>query len=145
MVEAKTSSCGRPRTTDISSFLVCVLFLFTVSAVIPKVASGSASCSLDSDCETRLSVKSRCYRGFCTNPFHDGGCLESLVPGWTKKRVCGSDDPPEAVEEGSCRLSPWEDHYMEIRIIGQDWESSWFVSTSPSSDDIDNFLPLLDI
>lgn len=105
-------------------FLLALLFV-SISGV---VSESSYPCQSDSDCQSVVSDNSKCDRGFCTNPYHYGGCLDSLLPEWKKKRVCGSDDPPEAIEQGYCRQSPWNDHYMEIRILGQDWESSWFVS-----------------
>jgi hypothetical protein len=44
---------------------------------------------------------------------------------WTKGRVCGSDDPPEAAQLGYCRNDDPFD-YMELRIHSQNWESVFF-------------------
>jgi hypothetical protein len=62
--------------------------------------------------------------GFCSNPFHQGGCLQQFKPDWTRTRICHSDDPPEALSGGACRLSPID--YLEVRIQSQNWESAFF-------------------
>jgi hypothetical protein len=60
-----------------------------------------------------------------SNRFSDGGCLYQKKKDWTKLRVCGSDDPPEAAQLGYCRDDDPLD-YMELRIHSQNWESVFF-------------------
>ena len=67
---------------------------------------------------------SECVDGFCTNPFHNGGCLKRMMPDWQKTRICNSHDPPSSAENGYCRPSPLD--FMEIRINSGNWESSFF-------------------
>ena len=62
-----------------------------------------------------------------TNPYTDGGCLYQLMPGWTRKRVCTSADPPEFVEMGYCERDSVF-NYPEIRISSQNWESVFFTT-----------------
>lgn len=57
------------------------------------------------------------------NPIQQG-CLYNRLDGWQKKRVCSSDDPPDAAELGICRVP--EIGYPEIRLFGNNWESVWF-------------------
>eukprot|EP00529_Nitzschia_sp_RCC80_P003529 CAMPEP_0113508744 /NCGR_PEP_ID=MMETSP0014_2-20120614/37187_1 /TAXON_ID=2857 /ORGANISM="Nitzschia sp." /LENGTH=1130 /DNA_ID=CAMNT_0000404491 /DNA_START=363 /DNA_END=3755 /DNA_ORIENTATION=+ /assembly_acc=CAM_ASM_000159 len=42
--------------------------------------------------------------GFCQNPMSIGGCLYNYKPGWTKFRVCNSQDSQDAIENGHCIL-----------------------------------------
>lgn len=127
MSRTSIHSVGMSRNRVLTSSLTLQLGLAVFLAFVSLAKSASVACNSDSTCQSGVAEASKCVRGFCSNPFHYGGCLESLQPGWTKKRVCGSDDPPEAIEQGYCRRSPWEEHYMEIRILGQDWETSFFV------------------
>ena len=61
--------------------------------------------------------------GRCTNPFARG-CFYARKSGWDQKRVCNSDDPPDAAELGLCQPSQFdESHYLEVRIVSADWES----------------------
>jgi hypothetical protein len=89
--------------------------------------TASVACSQDEDCVSALREGSKCGAdGLCTNPFHYGGCLANYLPDSFKhtKRVCGSDDPPEAFQNGYCRSPQLE--YMEIRIAIQNWEAAFF-------------------
>jgi hypothetical protein len=58
------------------------------------------------------------------NPFTDGGCLYQRKANWTKKRVCTSNDTPENEKLGYCEPNIFD--YGEIRILSQNWESSFF-------------------
>ena len=49
------------------------------------------------------------------NPLQQG-CLYNYLEGWTKKRVCNSDDPPDAELLGLCRVPKVS--YPEIRLFG---------------------------
>jgi hypothetical protein len=60
-----------------------------------------------------------------SNPFFNGGCLYQRKANWTKLRVCGSEDSPDAAEMGYC-LAATDFEYMEIRIHGQNWEAAIF-------------------
>jgi hypothetical protein len=93
----------------------------------------SVPCLATEECEDLVGVGWECLEGVCSdgnnpnlpaaNPFEQG-CLYQMLPGWNKKRVCNSDDPPGAAESGYCR-KPDIDH-MEIRIFSQNWESAFF-------------------
>ena len=93
---------------------------------------GDVWCTDDDYCERVFREGSKCdlRKGICTNPFHYGGCLQSYMAenddGWVRHpRVCGSDDPVEAVQLGYCHPPPIE-HYMEVRIASENWESAFF-------------------
>ena len=76
-------------------------------------------------CELAVGRGSYCrHDGYCSNPF-ESGCLQQELPGWTKLRVCNSNDPPGAAEQDPplCRTDEFD--YMEIRIAAQNWESSF--------------------
>ena len=55
------------------------------------------------------------------NPYYSG-CLNQKLKGWSKKRVCARDDPPEAV--GVLCREPSFDSYLEIRIATGNWNSA---------------------
>lgn len=105
--------------------LILQVAVFLVLAPSQDVHA-QVSCENDNECEEALRIGSKCIEGQCSNPFYHGGCLKSLLPEWDKVRVCTSDDPPEALANGYCRESPFD--YMEIRILAQNWESSFFES-----------------
>ena len=117
--------CGRQS----RAWLCALLLLLGVAAT-----SASVSCTNDNDCDEILEVDGgKCIEGTCTNPFyHNGGCLSSMLgDDWRLKsgaprRVCGSEDPPEAEELGYCRTSPLDEFYTEVRILVLGWESSYF-------------------
>lgn len=75
------------------------------------------------DCqEQQQPEKTTLLEGAAINPFARG-CLQSKVPGWTKWRVCNSDDDNDAL----CRPSDFP-NYLEVRVKCQDWESVIFGS-----------------
>ncbi|CAB9520220.1 Receptor-type guanylate cyclase gcy [Seminavis robusta] len=82
----------------------------------------SVPCTVSEECEAAVQVGSRCVGGMCTNPFYNGGCLKTMLPGWNRTRICSSQDPLEAEELGYCRHSPMD--YMEVRMGSGSWESS---------------------
>jgi len=57
------------------------------------------------------------------NPY-TSGCLHNSLPGWTKKRVCNSDDPIDAAASGLCREP--EITQLEIRIMVFNWDTTYF-------------------
>jgi hypothetical protein len=57
------------------------------------------------------------------NPF-ETGCLVNALPERVKKRVCNSEDPPNASELGICRMPQFD--YKEVRLYGYDWDSGLF-------------------
>jgi hypothetical protein len=91
-----------------------------------RVGHARVACSTTLDCQAVFSDGTYCMAdGFCSNPFHAKGCLASFLPeSWHKKRICGSQDPPESAEKGYCRPTPLP--YTEIRIGSGNWESSFF-------------------
>lgn len=90
------------------------------------IATAAVPCETDFECEKTLRKGSQCVEGVCDNPFARGGCLKQLLPNWHDIRVCGSDDPAEAVDRGECRLPQAGLQYTEIRIHSQNWESAFF-------------------
>jgi len=60
-----------------------------------------------------------------TNSYHTG-CLKQKLPGWTKLRVCNSEDTPESIALNRCRLPDPSLNYLEVRLKAQDWESVVF-------------------
>lgn len=104
----------------------CQLLLSSVPGTTTLVGASTVECSNSDECERVLRPGSRCVNGLCTNPFHHGGCLKSMLPGWNKTRVCNTQDPPEAEALGYCRPSPIG--YEEIRIASFNWESANFVA-----------------
>jgi hypothetical protein len=112
------------------------------SRFLPGVSGSAVRCTTDDECQALipdyfsggedgeprvlLSEGSVCNveTGLCTNPF-ERGCLYNRLPGWTKKRVCNSEDPPLAAEMGLCD-EPVFDEYMEVRIASGNWESIFF-------------------
>ena len=82
------------------------------------------ACTSTEFCETTLRKGSQCVNGFCDNPFQYG-CLQSQKEGFTKLRVCNSEDPEDAALRGLCRGARHM-NYPEIRILSQNWESPFF-------------------
>ena len=111
------------------SWCSCLLLLWSLPASYAQV-----SCFTNRDCDMTFQVSGgKCIEGTCTNPYHhNGGCLASMLgDDWKLKngvprRVCGSEDPPDAAEKGYCRVSPLEEFYTEVRILVLGWESSYF-------------------
>jgi hypothetical protein len=100
------------------------IFLWLLAGVAPVQAQ--VECTATPSCVEAFQEGSECVDGYCTNPFHGGGCLAKMLPGWTKLRVCHSEDPPEAAVLGHCR--PGALGYAEVRIIALNWESSFFTA-----------------
>jgi hypothetical protein len=100
------------------------LFIAAVGFATRAQAAGHTTCTSDGNCRKG----SECRQGHCRNPF-ESGCLYTLLPEWKKNRVCNSQDPPEAIEEGICRVP--DPDYTEIRMLSHNWESvileSWIL------------------
>jgi hypothetical protein len=70
--------------------------------------------------------------GYCSNPFHHGGCLDNMKR--RKKfrheyfRVCTSLDDDDSVSNGDCQVPEATWNYTEIRFMGNNWESVVFVT-----------------
>jgi len=99
---------------------VLLLVLWGLTAPV----HGRVACFSIFDCEAKVRKGSECIDGFCSNPYHRGGCLASTLPDHHRVRTCNSEDPPEAVEMGYCRKSRLD--YTEVRIASQNWESVFF-------------------
>ena len=109
--------------------LELVSLLFLTSSSPPPSARASfldVPCTSSGDCETAVGPGYECRMGRCSNNPYDQGCLSEKLPGWTKRRMCNSEDPPDAAQRGICRTSPFQQ--MEIRISSQNWESAFFES-----------------
>ena len=103
---------------------VLLLFLCVFLPARGAIALSHLKCLNDSDCKRKGSA---CFEeGYCTNPYHDGGCLSGRLKGQPKVRTCSSDDPPSSAAKGYCRPSAFD--YTEVRVFSQDWESGLFVS-----------------
>ncbi|CAB9496241.1 Metabotropic glutamate receptor-like protein [Seminavis robusta] len=117
--------------------------------------NGTSTSSTGSDfCGSLLYPGSKCVNGFCSNPFEQG-CLYTLLNSpeqvlnayglksqsnqfsallkkiRSQKRICNSQDPPDAEKNGVCanytnhpNYSFLVDAYTEVRIHGQNWASS---------------------
>jgi hypothetical protein len=104
--------------------LLIVTLLLQVLLVFQRaVRASNKPCNSTVECVTIEGIGSECREGTCSNPVEQG-CLFSRLPGWKRKRVCNSDDTPEAAQEGIC--DPPQFDYMEIRIISGNWESAFF-------------------
>ena len=103
--------------------IVSLLILGLPQNILPAVHAELA-CTSTEFCETTLRKGSQCVNGFCDNPFQYG-CLQSQMEGFTKLRVCNSEDPEDAALRGLCRDATHM-NYPEIRIMSQNWESPFF-------------------
>mmetsp|Transcript_448 Transcript_448/g.1080 ORF Transcript_448/g.1080 Transcript_448/m.1080 type:complete len:372 (-) Transcript_448:1286-2401(-) len=116
------------RSMTLSTSLVWSLLTWSslfLTNLTPFVAvEAKVSCYSIFDCGVKVGEGSDCIEGFCSNPYHKGGCLAKKLENRHRVRTCNSDDPPEAVEQGHCRLSPMD--YTEVRIYSQNWESVFF-------------------
>ena len=116
-------SSGRTWSRLLSFLCVGMMATFVVAKV---------PCTDTEECVTKLRDGSTCdSNGYCTNPFWKEGCLSHMKPGWKnmgKRRVCNSDDPPEANLMGYCDKPDERFDYLEIRISPQNWVSV-FVET----------------
>ena len=93
-------------------------------------SSYAVECSIDKDCDDIFGIEGgKCIESQCTNPFHfNGGCLSSMLgDDWKMKdgprRICGSEDTPDDVDKGYCRISPLDEYYTEVRMLTLGWES----------------------
>lgn len=99
--------------------LIILLLLLSIQST-----AGSFPCSSNEECERLVGQGSVCRSDkLCSNTFFQG-CLFGRLPGWNKLRVCNSEDPPDAAENGLCSIPSIP--YTEIRIFSQNWESSVF-------------------
>lgn len=93
-------------------------------SLMPKRVLAKVACTSDAECQKLLGSRdTKCDEdGYCTNPFHAGGCLyqKGIV---SQPRVCNSEDPPLAADLGYCRAPPLD--YPEVRIAAGNWESSF--------------------
>ena len=96
--------------TSLSSALP---YLFLCSLWIPSAYGQGLRCVSVFDCKDKVREGSECVNGFCTNPYHTGGCLASRLPNHHRVRTCNSDDPPDAADKGLCQHSSFD--YPEIR------------------------------
>ncbi|CAB9518445.1 Gamma-aminobutyric acid (GABA) B receptor [Seminavis robusta] len=126
-------------------------FVTAASLLLLRPTEAAIACNASyNPCELLLYSGSQCRNGFCTNPF-ESGCLttllreefkannntDALLPSLARrlsrdKRVCNSDDPPDArgivcVDHTQEHFGLWND-YMEVRILSQNWESAFFAS-----------------
>ena len=127
-------------TVVLPNSLYVVLSILLLIQVTTSSAAG-VKCSSTSECTENLQIGSICSDGYCTNPLING-CLhhqythgsfggeeynrsiQKFVEG--KKRVCNSDDPPDAVERQICQKPNQFFNYTEIRIAPGNWESPLF-------------------
>jgi hypothetical protein len=108
--------------------LLVTSFCFLLLLITPRSVTAECPCTKDEECQVLLNkpgAKCNTDAGLCVNPYYQGGgCLRTrLGSNWTRGvRVCNSQDPmPEALENGYCRISPFD--YAEIRIEIQNWDS----------------------
>lgn len=105
------------------------LRLLVIISLVPLLlVQGALPCKFTAECESLLRAGSQCIDGTCTNPYHDGGCLAQLLPGWDMIRVCHSEDTYESELLGHCRAPDPDLDYTEIRVLTQNWESGFFQS-----------------
>lgn len=109
-----------------------IISLIGVSLLLFGYGSARIACTRNEDCPSSNNCLSE---GFCMNPYRNGGCLsQKLVSEWQQQqykhriRICNSEDDVDSVLNGHCRLQDEGLDYMEIRIITQNWESSFFES-----------------
>lgn len=129
---------GRRMALSLNGCHLSAMLLVVLTALFLEItgATGldfSLGCLSDSECKAKFGETSACLVdvdgiGSCSNPFAAGGCLVNRLVGeeWARKRVCNSQDPQGAIEQGLCRESPLD--YTEIRIQSQNWESAIVVT-----------------
>ena len=122
---------GRKRCRALETFILVAVPL----AGLLSTTDAAVACNNSQTCEELLAPGSECVlqssnatTGFCSNPYTKGGCLANRLPGWTKLRVCNSDDPPDAEARGLCRHPYQGLNYTEVRLLSQNWDSAVFVS-----------------
>ena len=120
---------------NIGSCLHLLCWCYSLQRLLKLPTShASVPCKSDEECDSVLKVGgAKCIDSVCTNPFHhNGGCLASMLEDDSmrmkigSRRVCHSEDPPDAAEKGYCRISPLEEYYTEVRILVMGWESAYF-------------------
>ena len=105
----------------------CALRFLLLASWLLQPARAAVKCFEEFDfvCQELLHPNSRCIDGFCSSPFQEG-CLKAygIID---QKRICNSHDPPEDV---GVLCEPTSDilDYNELRILGQDWDSSMFTA-----------------
>ncbi|CAB9513658.1 unknown protein (Partial), partial [Seminavis robusta] len=110
------------------------LLTFCIVVSLVQTVFARIACISKKQCEDALLPRSDCGSdGYCTNPFTVGGCLENLLPedhpsACKKVRVCNSEDDEMTVRSGHCRQPNPEFEHMEIRILAQNWESSYIMT-----------------
>ena len=87
-------------TTFILLFLGLLLLV-----TIPSNGEAKVACTSTEFCSQTLREGSQCVNGFCDNPYQYG-CLQSRREGFTEKRICNSEDPEDAADQGLCRAPP---------------------------------------
>mmetsp|Transcript_28694 Transcript_28694/g.57251 ORF Transcript_28694/g.57251 Transcript_28694/m.57251 type:complete len:909 (-) Transcript_28694:96-2822(-) len=107
----------------LSSVALLRITLLLIISLSP--AGASIVCEDDDVCIEKYRAGSKCVRGLCSNPFVSG-CLQRYLgkDKYPNIRVCNSEDPPNATDNGICFESPFG--YDEIRILSANWESSMF-------------------
>eukprot|EP00522_Entomoneis_paludosa_P015756 CAMPEP_0172451532 /NCGR_PEP_ID=MMETSP1065-20121228/9543_1 /TAXON_ID=265537 /ORGANISM="Amphiprora paludosa, Strain CCMP125" /LENGTH=993 /DNA_ID=CAMNT_0013203495 /DNA_START=474 /DNA_END=3455 /DNA_ORIENTATION=- len=112
-----------------------MLLVLCCSLLVLVPIQAKVACQSDRDCETILRPGSHCTTdGFCDNPYQYG-CFyarqndtdqDNLTDNHefpTHRRVCHSEDPPNAAALGLCRAPNPALRYPEVRILSQNWES----------------------
>lgn len=85
------------------------------------------TCEDSTYCQITISTNSFCENGYCTNPYQRG-CLREVIGKEYELRVCNSDDPLDAHENGDCREPDSDFNYPEVRVTASNWETQIFVS-----------------
>jgi hypothetical protein len=126
-----------------------MLSILLFGVLLPIATTQAYHCTNTATCVREIAPGSVCHgdTGHCSNPFTDGGCLvqrrlaqqqqaqgdrddssQSPSPAQQQQvhrpRVCHSEDPPEALLQGHCRLAHELLYQHEIRISAGNWESS---------------------
>ncbi|CAB9505284.1 Receptor-type guanylate cyclase gcy [Seminavis robusta] len=116
-----------------NNMLLHLLMLLVVLLLQVDKTEGAVPCESDPYCELVLRTGSSCLDGFCSNPFHSGGCLQHFqhlakdrANDQAYVRVCGSEDPPEAFLKGHCEKPTFS--YPEVRLSVANWESSFMAA-----------------
>ena len=110
-----------------------IFWLLQGGAIISAEEEIGNHCQVDADCPETYGKGSTCDPStkVCTNPLAQG-CLYAHLEGWEGgKRVCNSEDPPNAAQLGICEdasSNPSMLEYMEVRLLGRSWESGNFVN-----------------
>ena len=113
-------------TTTTRRQITFLLSWFGLLGLRVPIALARVACFSIFDCEKTVGKASECVAGFCTNPYHVGGCLSNRLENHHRVRTCSSDDPTSSAEKGYCRPSTLG--YSEVRVSSQNWESAVFVS-----------------